>query len=171
MIGLIMCAGHGTRLKEETKNKPKCLVEVAGKTVLERVADHMNKHGIWRIAVNLHHFPELVMKKFGQRFIYIYEPVPTGEWITVQVARAYFKYQPFVVMNGDTITNIDLTTEIQSRDEDAITRFISKETGRHMGTTIYPDYPVSTVDKVVDCVYHDIGTPAKLKKARKYYEH
>ena len=78
MIGLVLCAGLSTRLKEETKDKPKCMVEVGNKPILERIADHMNKHGIWRIVVNLHASPEVVMKHFGQRFLYLYEPVPMG---------------------------------------------------------------------------------------------
>lgn len=168
MIGLILCSGLGTRLKEETKDKPKCMVDVCGKPVLERIADHMNKHGIWRIVVNLHAFPEVVMKHFGQRFLYLYEPVPMGEFATVSLVKTWFPDEPLVAMNGDTLTNIDLNYVKESEHN---MRFFSRETRRHMGTSIYFDNEIdNTGDDIVDCVYHDIGTPEKLKIAREHYD-
>ncbi len=168
MLGLILCAGHGTRLKKETKDRPKCMVEVAGKPILGHIADHMNKHGIWRIVVNLHSFPEVVMKYFGQRFLYLYEPVPMGEFATMSLVRAIFPNELLVTMNGDTPTDIDLS-EVAGRGFSG--RCISEKTKRHMGTTIYypgmePDHPID-----VNCEYFDCGTPEKLAIARKYYEH
>jgi len=147
MIGLILCGGLGTRLKEETKDKPKCMVEVGGKPVLERVADHMNKHGIWRIVVNLHAFPEVVMKHFGQRFLYLYEPVPMGEFATTSLVKAWFPDEPLVVMNGDTLTDldVDLTVRITTG-------------GTHIGTSVE-----------VPAKFWDIGTPKGLEVARKEY--
>ena len=165
MIGLILCAGHGTRLKEETKDKPKCMVEVGGKPVLEHIANHMNKHGIWRIIVNLHSFPEVVMKHFGQRFLYLYEPVPMGEFATTKLVEAVFPDDDLVVMNGDTLTDIDLSELIHVG---ANGRCISKKTGVHVGTTMNPR-AISDGDLIVDCEYFDIGTPEGLAKARKHY--
>ena len=165
-IGLILCAGRGTRLKEETKDKPKCMVPIGNKPILEHIADHMNKHGIWRIVVNLHSFPEVVMKHFGQRFLYLYEPVPMGEFATVSLVRAWFPDKKIIIMNGDTLTNINLTAV---KNTTGNIRFISKTTKRHMGTSLVDPFPVMTGEKEVDCVYHDIGTPEKLKIAREYY--
>src|SRR3990167_9253299 len=169
MVGLILCSGRGTRLKEETKDKPKCMVDVCGKTVLERIADHMNKHGIWRIVVNLHSFPEVVMKHFGQRFVYLYEPVPMGEFATVELVRAMFFGEPIVVASGDTITDINL---IPLLVPEVNTRYYSSKTGRHMGTSIYVSGSMEVNGRRdVDCEYFDIGTPEKLKIAREHYEH
>ena len=168
MVGLILCSGRGTRLKEETKDKPKCMVDICGKPVLEHIADHMNKHGIWRIVVNLHLFPEVVMKHFGQRFLYLYEPVPMGEFATISLVRSWFPDELLVTMNGDTITDLDLS-EIVGRGCSG--RVSSVKTQRHMGTTIY--YPGMQPDPSmnVDCDYWDIGTPEGLAAARKHYEH
>lgn len=166
MIGLILCAGKGTRLKEETKDKPKCMVQINGKTVLEHIAGHMNKYGIWRIVVNLHAFPEVVMKHFGQRFLYLYEPVPMGEFATISIIRGWFPEEKIVVMNGDTLTDINLTAVGNMKND---VRFISKKTKRHMGTSLASPYSEIRAEMEVDCVYHDIGTPSKLAIARKYY--
>ena len=141
------------------------MVDVGGKPILERIADHMNKHGIWRIVVNLHTFPEVVMKHFGQRFLYLYEPVPMGEFATTNLVRSMFLNDSAWVMNGDTITNLPLKTDTQTSK-----RFISKRTGRHMGTTFYGEWGDDTPDDVmVDCEYFDCGTLDKLEIARKHY--
>src|SRR5258706_16274158 len=103
MIALILCAGRGTRLKSETSTKPKCMVDVGGKPVLERIADYLTKQGIKRIVVNLHAFPEQVMGYFGQRFLYIYEPVPMGEFATVSLIKDWFPNEEILVVNGDTL--------------------------------------------------------------------
>lgn len=162
-----MAAGLGTRLKEETKDKPKCMVEVGNKPVLEHIADHMNKHGIWRIVVNLHAFPEVVMKHFGQRFLYLYEPVPMGEFATVNLVKGMFPSEKIYTMNGDTITDFWPSDLDFKTPYDLIVRFVSKKTKRHIGSSIYGNG--IEFEKLVDCTYHDIGTPAKLKLAREYY--
>lgn len=167
MIGLIMCAGRSIRLKEETKDKPKCMVEVNNKPILEHIADHMNKHGIWRIVVNLHSFPEVVMKNFGQRFLYLYEPVPMGEFATISLIRSWFPYEELIIMNGDTITNIDIS-EVVARKISG--KCISIETGEHMGTTVHTvGWPAHSLG--VSCQYFDCGTTDGLALARKHYEH
>ena len=168
MIALLLAAGKGTRIREETKDKPKCMVDVGGKTVLERIADHLNKHGIWRIVVNLHAFPEVVMKHFGQRFLYLYEPVPMGEFATVELVRSLFPGEPIVTMNGDTITDINLTELLIPSVN---TRYFSNKTHKHMGTSVYVKGPMDRSGrKDVDCEYFDIGTPEKLKIAREHYD-
>jgi len=167
MVGLILCAGLGTRLKEETRDKPKCMVDVGGKPVLEHIATHMNKHGIWRIVVNLHAFPEVVMKYFGQRFMYLYEPVPVGEFATVSIVRRWFPNEVLVTLNGDTITDLGLSEVV---DRGWSGKCISDKTKRHMGTTIY--FPGMEPEKTipVDCEYWDMGRPEKLRLAREHFK-
>ncbi|MFW6246458.1 MAG: nucleotidyltransferase family protein [Tangfeifania sp.] len=63
MKAMIFAAGLGTRLKEETRNKPKALVEIGGKTLLQLAIEKLKKEDISEIVVNVHHFPDL-MKSF-----------------------------------------------------------------------------------------------------------
>ena len=58
---MILAAGLGTRLKELTANRPKALVEVAGKTLLERNIENLVQNGFNTIIVNIHHFGEQIM--------------------------------------------------------------------------------------------------------------
>lgn len=59
-IGFIFAAGLGTRLYPLTKDKPKALVEVDGKTLLEHTINKLINAGIRRIVVNVHHFSNLI---------------------------------------------------------------------------------------------------------------
>lgn len=51
MIGVILAAGMAKRLRPLTDNKPKCLLEVAGKTLLQRTIDAMLQAGITELVV------------------------------------------------------------------------------------------------------------------------
>jgi NDP-sugar pyrophosphorylase family protein len=57
---MIFAAGLGTRLKPYTNTKPKALVELAGKTLLERAIQKLVDIGVNRIVINVHHFAELI---------------------------------------------------------------------------------------------------------------
>ena len=59
---MLLAAGLGTRLKELTQEKPKALVEVAGKTLLQRNLDNLIKNGFDTIIVNIHHFGNQIIQ-------------------------------------------------------------------------------------------------------------
>lgn len=61
MKALILAAGLGTRLKHLTANKPKALVEVYGKPLLEIVVENLKKSGIKDIIINVHHFADQIV--------------------------------------------------------------------------------------------------------------
>ena len=58
---MIFAAGLGTRLNNETSDKPKALVEVGGKTLLQHAIEKLKKEGVTEIVVNVHHFSNLVI--------------------------------------------------------------------------------------------------------------
>jgi len=57
---MIFAAGLGTRLTTETTNKPKALVDIGGKPLLQHAIEKLKNEGISEIVVNVHHFAELV---------------------------------------------------------------------------------------------------------------
>lgn len=57
---MVFAAGLGTRLYPLTKDRPKALVEIEGKTLLETVIQRIIDAGIHEIVVNVHHFSQLV---------------------------------------------------------------------------------------------------------------
>ncbi len=61
MKAMIFAAGLGTRLQNETSDKPKALVKIGDKTLLQLAIEKLKKEGINEIVVNVHHFSELVI--------------------------------------------------------------------------------------------------------------
>jgi NDP-sugar pyrophosphorylase family protein len=53
---LLFAAGLGTRLKDHTHNKPKAMVNLAGKPLLQHTIEHLKQYGITEFTINVHHF-------------------------------------------------------------------------------------------------------------------
>ena len=66
--GFILCAGLGTRMMPLTKDKPKALVDVLGKTLLARLHDHLKALGVNRIIVNVHHHKDVMLAYLKTHF-------------------------------------------------------------------------------------------------------
>src|SRR5579872_5238372 len=75
MKAMILAAGLGTRLRPLTDDRPKALVEVAGRTLLEIILRRLQQFGVREVIVNVHHFAEMVVdylkqhNNFGMRRI------------------------------------------------------------------------------------------------------
>lgn len=63
MKAFIFCAGLGTRLKPLTNNKPKALIELKNKTLLEYAILHLIKYNINEFVINVHHYADLIIEK------------------------------------------------------------------------------------------------------------
>lgn len=112
---MILAAGLGTRLKELTHDKPKALVEVAGKTLLERNIDNLIGNGFDRIVVNIHHFGDQVIRFLESHDfaaeIYISDErgqlMDTGGGI-VQALPFFHDTEAVLVHNVDILSDVDL---------------------------------------------------------------
>ena len=58
--GMALAAGLGTRMRPLTNDRPKCLIEVAGRTLLDHALDTLAACGVTRAIVNVHYFPNQV---------------------------------------------------------------------------------------------------------------
>ncbi|QGN56274.1 nucleotidyltransferase family protein [Novosphingobium sp. Gsoil 351] len=57
---MVLAAGLGTRMRPLTLERPKPLVEVAGRTMIDHCLDKLTEAGVARAVVNVHHFPQMV---------------------------------------------------------------------------------------------------------------
>lgn len=113
MKALILAAGEGIRLRPLTLDRPKPMVPVGGRPVLEHLVGLLRHHKITRIAINLHYKPETIVdyfgdgSRFGVAIEYSWEPTLLG---TAGAAKQldWFLTEPFVVLYGDVLTTIDL---------------------------------------------------------------
>ena len=116
MKAMILAAGRGTRLQPFTNARPKALVEVAGRTLLEQVLDRLVGAGVTEVIVNLHHLGEQIPPflaehgNFGlKRVAYSPEPGLLGTGGGIKQAAWFFDDgQPFLVHNVDVLSEIDL---------------------------------------------------------------
>ena len=116
MKAMIFAAGLGTRLRPLTNDRPKALVEVGGKTMLERVIIKLAKAGFDDITINIHHFGEKIIEflehneNFGLN-IHISDErdllLDTGGGI-LKAQPFLDGDEPFLVHNADILTDIDL---------------------------------------------------------------
>src|SRR5271170_3227391 len=61
MKGMILAAGLGTRLRPLTNDRPKALVEVHGRTMLEITLSRLRQSGVHEVIINVHHLAEMVI--------------------------------------------------------------------------------------------------------------
>ena len=62
MKAMILAAGLGTRLKPLTDGRPKALVTVAGRTLLEIALMRLRAFGVREVIVNVHHYAEMIVE-------------------------------------------------------------------------------------------------------------
>ncbi len=105
---MIMAAGLGTRMRPLTDDKPKPLVEVAGKTLIDHALDRLVAAGVRFAVVNVHYMAQMVKDHLARRHdieIAFSEETDAllGTGGGVLKALPHFKGEPFFVMNSDTV--------------------------------------------------------------------
>lgn len=117
MKAVIMAGGEGTRLRPLTCNRPKPMVPVAGRPVMEHIVRLLKSHGMDRIAVTLQYLPDHICEYFGDgsqfdvRMRYYIENQPLGTAGSVRNAEEFLD-ETFLVISGDALTDIDLTKAV-----------------------------------------------------------
>jgi mannose-1-phosphate guanylyltransferase len=113
MKGLILAAGEGQRLRPLTLTRPKPMLPVAGRPLLEHIVMLLRHHGVTQLAINLHYKPETITTYFGSgqrwgvRILYSYEQQLLGSAGAAKKL-AWFFDQTFVVFYGDLYTELNL---------------------------------------------------------------
>ncbi len=115
MKAMILAAGLGTRLRPLTDDRPKALVEVAGRTLLELTLARLRAAGICEVIINTHHFADMLAEylrahqNFGMNIEISYEEVLLDTGGGLKRAAPFFldSDEPFLVHNVDVLSTID----------------------------------------------------------------
>jgi N-acetyl-alpha-D-muramate 1-phosphate uridylyltransferase len=116
---MILAAGLGSRFKPWTDRHPKALAPVNGKSLLQRNIEYLQLAGIREVVVNVHHFAGQIIeaiemnKGWGSHIIIsdeTAEVLETGGGLVK--ARPFLEDGPFVLMNVDILTDLDLSAMI-----------------------------------------------------------
>ena len=139
---MILAAGLGTRLKELTQDKPKALVPLNGKPLLQHCIENLIANGFHHIVINVHHFGEQIIDFVNQnRFdadIVISDErdllMDTGGGI-VKATPLFKGSKAVLVHNVDIISNVDLSEMSQqflASGDDAWLLTQDRETNRKL---------------------------------------
>ena len=119
MKSMILAAGFGTRLRPFTDKRPKALVPVANRPILLWAVDYLRNYGSTEIIINAHHHHEQVTdfvqrhSFHGARVETRVEPEILGTGGGIKNVEDFVGREPFVVMNVDILTDIDLEAAVQ----------------------------------------------------------
>ncbi len=108
MKAMVLAAGLGTRLRPLTNEITKPMVPVLDRPVMEHIVDLLDRHAFEHVIANLHYFPDTIREHFGERLTYRYEPELLGTAGGVRACAEFFGGEPFLVISGDALTDIDL---------------------------------------------------------------
>jgi mannose-1-phosphate guanylyltransferase len=114
MRAMVMAAGLGTRLRPLTYEVPKPMVPVVNRPVMEHILELLQRQGFTEVIANLHWFPDTIRERFGDGsslgvdLTYSYEDELLGTAGGVRNVAEFFGSDPFLVMAGDALTDIDL---------------------------------------------------------------
>ncbi len=113
MRAMILAAGRGERLRPLTDATPKSLVDVGGRSLLERHLDHVRAAGIRTVVINLGWLGDRIVERVGSGRRYGLEVVYSQEGDNVlETGGGIFKAlptlgdRPFVVINADIFTDM-----------------------------------------------------------------
>ena len=111
---MILAAGLGTRLVPLTSRTPKPLVPVGNRPIIARTISWLKAHGVDEIVVNTHHHRNQIRnylddgRPFGVKIHISEESEILGTGGGIRKTRWFWDREPFIVVNGDILTDIDL---------------------------------------------------------------
>ena len=133
MKAMILAAGLGTRLRPLTDNRPKALVEINGRTLLEITLSRLRNIGGSEVIINVHHFADMIVEylktnhNFGMRIEVSREKALLDTGGGLKKAAHFFvedssrpdftREEPFIVHNVDVLSAIDLRRMVQFHTE------------------------------------------------------
>jgi len=125
MKAMVLAAGLGTRLRPLTDDRPKALVELGNRTLLEIALTRLQEFGVREVIVNVHHFADMVInylhakENFGMHIEISREETLLDTGGGLKKAGWFFagESEPFILHNVDVISTIDLREMVRFHNE------------------------------------------------------
>lgn len=118
---LLLAGGLGTRLRPLTDTVPKCLVEIAGRPLLDYWFDALGAAGVHDVLINTHHLPEPVDRflaqrnRFGFRGVASFEPALLGSAGTIAAHAAWADdANDVLIIYADNLSDLNVVTLLQA---------------------------------------------------------
>jgi mannose-1-phosphate guanylyltransferase / phosphomannomutase len=112
---VVMAGGEGTRLRPITASQPKPMLPVVNRPIMEHVLRLLRRHGFDETVVTVQFLASMVRnyfgdgEDFGMTLQYATEETPLGTAGSVKNAEDALRDEPFLVISGDALTDIDLS--------------------------------------------------------------
>ena len=121
MKAIILAGGRGKRLRPITDYVPKPLIPIKNIPIIEWQIKYLKKFGIDEVIICTGYKQEMIenyldMKKLGVNITFSIEKTPLGTGGAIKKAGKKIKDKSFFVINGDTITNIDLKKMLRKQN-------------------------------------------------------
>jgi mannose-1-phosphate guanylyltransferase len=126
MRAIVLVGGEGTRLRPLTHRTPKQLVPVLNRPLLEHLLLHLRSHGVTRVTLAMTRPSEPIRSAIadgdalGLAVDYAYEETPLGSGGAIANAVSSWDRRPggpFLIVNGDIITDLDVTAMLAAHRE------------------------------------------------------
>src|SRR5262249_29411836 len=129
MKAMVLAAGLGTRLRPLTDNRPKALVEISGRTLLDITLARLRSVGTHDVIINVHHFADMVVDflqahaNYGMGIEISRQDVLLDTGGGLKKAASFFLKdsssldEPFLLHNVDVISTIDLNRMLRAHKE------------------------------------------------------
>jgi len=110
---LIMAGGFGTRIKELTTDKPKPMILLQGRPILEYGVELCKRYGLTDIAISIFYLGNVIKqhfgdgKKFGVKICYVEESTPQGTGGALKIHKQWLN-ETFMMCNADELKDINL---------------------------------------------------------------
>jgi len=123
MQAIILAAGLGKRLGNLTQNNTKCMVEIHGKTLIERSLDNLSAAGVSRVVLVIGYEGQKVIDLLGNSYanmelVYVENPIydKTNNIYSLYLAKDYLTDRDTILLESDLIYDADILTKLIASD-------------------------------------------------------
>lgn len=150
---VILAGGKATRLSALTSDRPKPMLPVGGRPLVEHTIRLLVAAGVREAGMNLYQHPAAVQRHFGDgaafglRLRYSIESEPLGTAGALRAFEPMLREGPFLVMYGDNLTTCDFTRLAAAHEERAgiatVALFWRDDVTRHSAVEVRPDMRIT----------------------------